>query len=188
MAGRHCWLGHSVPEPAVPWAMIAMLGIFALSLVDFITLPIPAFAQRLTGQARPAGHQSPSLRSDFMAGMLATILATPCSAPFVGTAVAAALSGSVAGMFGIFLAMGFGLAAPWLVVAAFPSLVGFLPRPGGLDGLAEADHGALLLGTMIVAWHGAGRTLSPRNLPPGDDAARTGSNWSTLCRNGPPCG
>ena len=173
MAGGTVGWGIQFQNPLFLAAMIAMLGIFALSLVDFITLPIPAFAQRLTGQGGAAGHQSPSLRSDFMAGMLATILATPCSAPFVGTAVAAALSGSVAGMFGIFLAMGFGLAAPWLVVAAFPSLVGFLPRPGGWMVWLKRIMAALLLGTMI--W--LGTVLAVVLAPPQSAATGSAGDW-----------
>ena len=173
MAGGTVGWGIQFQNPLFLGVMIAMLGIFALSLVDFITLPIPAFAQRLTGQAGAAGSQSLSLRGDFMAGMLATILATPCSAPFVGTAVAAALSGSVAGMFGIFLAMGFGLAAPWLLVAGFPSLVGFLPRPGGWMVWMKRIMAALLLGTMI--W--LGTVLAAVLSPPQSDEATSAGDW-----------
>jgi suppressor for copper-sensitivity B len=88
-----------------------------------------------------------------MAGMLATILATPCSAPFVGTAVAVALSGGMLDLFGIFIALGLGLAAPWIVVAAQPSLVGFLPRPGPWMPWLKRGLALLLLGTMI--WLGS---------------------------------
>jgi suppressor for copper-sensitivity B len=63
-------------------------------------------------------------------GALATILATPCSAPFVGTAIAFAFTATSFAMLIIFLAMGLGLAAPWLCVAMFPQLAGYLPRPG----------------------------------------------------------
>lgn len=96
-----------------------------------------------------------------MAGMLATILATPCSAPFVGTAVAAALSGGIGALFGIFLAMGLGLALPWLLVAARPSLVGFLPRPGRWMIWLKNLMAALLAATMI--WLGTilATVLSP---------------------------
>ena len=81
--------------------------------------------------------------------MLATILATPCSAPFVGTAVAVALSGSLADLFGIFVALGIGLAAPWLLVAARPSLVAFLPRPGRWMPWLKRGLALLLAGTML---------------------------------------
>ena len=85
--------------------------------------------------------------------MLATILATPCSAPFVGTAVAAALSGGMVDLFGIFLAMGAGLAAPWMLVAANPSLVAMLPRPGPWMAWMKRVLALLLVGTMV--WLGS---------------------------------
>jgi len=62
--------------------------------------------------------------------MLATLLATPCTAPFVGTAVGFALSQGTGNIFMIFTAMGIGLSLPYLLVAAFPQIASILPRPG----------------------------------------------------------
>ncbi|MEK9961391.1 MAG: copper-binding protein, partial [Rhodobiaceae bacterium] len=121
LAGGTIGWGIQFQNPVFLLVMILVLGIFALSLLDLVIIPIPRAAQRLAGVGQGGGH---SYRGDFMAGMLATVLATPCSAPFVGTAVAVALSGSMLDLFGIFLALGLGLAAPWMVVAAQPSLVG----------------------------------------------------------------
>ena len=131
--------------------MIAMLGLFAVSLLDRLVIPVPRFAQALAGMA--GDPQAVSYRGDFLAGMLATILATPCSAPFVGTAVAAALSGGMVDLFGIFLAMGVGLSAPWMLVAANPSLVSMLPRPGPWMVWMKRVLALLLVGTMI--WLGS---------------------------------
>lgn len=150
LAGGTVGWGVQFQNPVFLVVMMAMLGIFALSLVDFVVIPVPGFAQRLTtgtaGDARP-------YRGDFMAGMLATVLATPCSAPFVGTAVAVALSGGMLDLFGIFVALGLGLAAPWIAVALQPSLVGFLPRPGPWMPWLKRGLALLLLGTMI--WLGS---------------------------------
>ncbi|MGC6454493.1 MAG: protein-disulfide reductase DsbD family protein [Candidatus Puniceispirillaceae bacterium] len=159
LAGGTVGWGIQFQNPLFLAVMIAMLGIFALSFLDRVTIPVPRFAQTLAGAAR--GRNGNSYRSDFLAGMLATILATPCSAPFVGTAVAAALSGGMAELFGIFLALGVGLAAPWLLVAAQPSLVGFLPRPGPWMVWMKRGLALLLVGTMI--WLGSllAQVLSP---------------------------
>ena len=127
-AGGQIGWGIQFQNPVFLGIMIGLLGIFALSLVDFITIPVPRFAAVLARPSGPTGGTG--LFGDFLAGMLATILATPCSAPFVGTAVTVALTGSTASLFGIFLAMGFGLAAPWIGVAIFPASIGVLPRPG----------------------------------------------------------
>ena len=135
--------------------MIAMLGVFALSLIDRVIIPVPRFVQALAGTTAgtDAASGGQSYRGDFLAGMLATILATPCSAPFVGTAVAAALSGGMVDLFGIFLAMGAGLAAPWMLVAANPSLVAMLPRPGPWMAWMKRGLALLLVGTMV--WLGS---------------------------------
>lgn len=66
----------------------------------------------------------------FFTGLLAVIVATPCVAPFLGTAIAAALTTSLSGTLILFLAMGFGLALPYVLLSLYPSLVRFFPRPG----------------------------------------------------------
>jgi len=79
--------------------------------------------------------------------MLATVLATPCTAPFVGTAVGFALAGGTAEILSIFAAMGIGLALPYLLVAAAPALAHKLPRPGKWMLHVKAVLGVALIGT-----------------------------------------
>lgn len=105
--------------------MVLMVG-FALMMTDKLIVPIPDFARRWSGRLKTGNGGWHDLAS----GALATILATPCSAPFVGTAIAFAFTAPSFAMMVIFLAMGTGLAAPWLLVSLFPQLAGFLPRPG----------------------------------------------------------
>ena len=66
----------------------------------------------------------------FFTGVLAVVVATPCTAPFMGVAIAGALTSSAAATLLIFLALGIGLAAPYAVLAAAPGLARALPRPG----------------------------------------------------------
>lgn len=66
----------------------------------------------------------------FWSGVLATVVATPCSAPFLGGAIAPALSLPTWGMFIVFTCMGLGMAFPYVILGAFPSLVKYLPKPG----------------------------------------------------------
>ena len=150
LAGGTVGWGIQFQNPVFLVVMMVMLGVFALSLVDLVMIPVPRFVQGLAG-GRQGGSRA--YRGDFMAGMLATVLATPCSAPFVGTAVAVALSGSMLELFGIFIALGLGLATPWIAVAAQPSLVGVLPRPGPWMPWLKRGLALLLLGTMI--WLGS---------------------------------
>ena len=69
-------------------------------------------------------------RGSFFTGLLAVITATPCTAPFMGGAIAAALAAPPAAALGIFLLLGLGLAAPFLLFAIAPALARALPRPG----------------------------------------------------------
>ena len=68
--------------------------------------------------------------SAFFAGVLAVVVATPCSAPLMGSALGYTLSQSAIEMFAVFLAMGMGLALPYILLAVWPALLARLPRPG----------------------------------------------------------
>lgn len=110
-----------------PWFLIAMTAVvtlFACNLWGFFEVPLPG------ALARGGTGADDSLAGHFMTGVFATLLATPCSAPFLGTAVGFALSGSAADILLVFAALGLGLALPYLVVAAVPGLATRLPRPG----------------------------------------------------------
>lgn len=111
-----------------PWFigfMVAVTALFAANLIGLFEIHLPSFlSTRLAaaGDNSTAGH--------FVQGMFATLLATPCSAPFLGTAVAFALSTNSFNLFAIFTALGVGLALPYLLIAARPSLLKWLPKPG----------------------------------------------------------
>ena len=105
------------------------IALFGLVMLDVINLPVPQFIQNL-GQGMGKDGEGQNFAGDFLSGALATLLATPCSAPFVGTAIAFALTATPLEMMVIFLAMGIGLAMPWLVIAAIPRLAVLLPKPG----------------------------------------------------------
>jgi len=131
-------------------AFIAIiLIIFIASLLDWVYLPIPKFAAKLSA---PAAYNT-GYRYDFLSGMLATILATPCSAPFVGTAAAFALSGSNLILISVLLVMGLGLASPFIIFAAVPSLTSFLPNPGRWMLRIKQISAFLLCATLIwILW------------------------------------
>ena len=159
-AGQRVGWGLQFQQPAFLGLMIVVLTVFAISLWDGVHLPMPAWAHRLAGSR---GHHS--LAAHFLSGLLATILATPCSAPFVGTAIGFALTGPATQTFAIFGAMGLGMSAPFLAVALRPDLATTLPKPGrwmvvmkrGL-GLALAAT-ALWLGVVlagVLGWDSAG--------------------------------
>ena len=130
--------------------IIAMTG-FSLMLLDVITPRQITF-----GKLR--SHSG--LFSDFASGFMAAILATPCSAPLVGTAVSFALAAPLINMIIIMISMGFGLALPWLILALFPSLVIKLPKPGRWLSYVKPIMAIALLGTVLwlsyLLWGNAG--------------------------------
>ncbi len=77
------------------------------------------------GLAAQGGHAG-----SFFTGLLAVLVATPCTAPFMGAAIAAALAAPPAVTLAVFLAMGLGLAAPYAALAVLPGMARLLPRPG----------------------------------------------------------
>ena len=86
---------------------------------------------------------------DYFNGFFATLMATPCSAPFVGTAITAAFTQSYLIGISIFLFMGIGMSLPYLFIAAFPQLIKFIPKPGKWMVYIKYFLGLLLLATII---------------------------------------
>jgi suppressor for copper-sensitivity B len=85
----------------------------------------------------------------FLLGAFATLLAASCSAPFVGTALGFALARGPLDIVLVFAALGLGMAAPFLAVAAAPGLVAWLPRPGPWMTWLRRVLGVALLGTAV---------------------------------------
>lgn len=84
----------------------------------------------LMGFGSSLQSQGNTLSGSFMTGILAVVVAAPCTVPFMGAAVGYALTQSSALTFLIFIALGFGLALPWLVISAVPGMTAFIPRGG----------------------------------------------------------
>ncbi len=130
-----------------PWflaAMALLLVLFALSLFDRLELNLPGFLNSIG--STESKHQ---IFNAFLSGAFATLLATPCSAPLVGTALGFALSAGPVEILSIFTALGVGFAAPYLVVALFPGLARLLPKPGKWMITLRRVLGALLMATAL---------------------------------------
>ncbi|MCX8135313.1 MAG: protein-disulfide reductase DsbD family protein [Roseococcus sp.] len=115
-AGAAAGWGFQFTSPAFVAGMAWLMLAVGLNLSGVYALRGPALA---------GGHLG-----SFGAGLLAVLVATPCTAPFMATAIGAALTLPWAAVLGVFAAMGVGLALPSLLVAAFPGLARRLPRPG----------------------------------------------------------
>jgi suppressor for copper-sensitivity B len=90
-----------------------------------------------------------SLLGSFLEGCLVTVLATPCTAPFLGTALAFAFSQGIPEILTIFSFMGLGLAFPFLLIAFFPKVATMLPKPGAWMVKVKHFFGFLIIITAI---------------------------------------
>lgn len=126
--GQTIGWGIQFQEPVFVAAMAVIVTLFAANLWGFFEIVLPGAVSNFAGQAE--GRAGQGFAGDFAAGVFATLLATPCSAPFIGTAVGFALSGGPALILAVFAALGVGLALPYLVIAGRPSLARYLPKPG----------------------------------------------------------
>ena len=146
-AGLSIGWGVQFQEPVFLAALAALVTLFACNLMGWFEIQLPWW---LAGRLQGGGS---SLAGSFFSGAFATLLATPCSAPFLGTAVGFALGGGPADILIIFACLGIGLALPYLVVAAVPSLARFLPRPGRWMLTLRRILGLLLAGTALwLVW------------------------------------
>ncbi len=147
-AGLAIGWGIQFQQPLFLTAMVLLLTLFACNLWGWFEIPLPAWLGRLGPRDKAAGQQT-SLAGSFVTGALATLLATPCSAPFLGTAVGFALAHGLREILAIFGAIGFGLALPYLLVAALPGLATRLPRPGRWMVVLRAALGLALAATSV---------------------------------------
>lgn len=154
-AGALVGWGIQFQAPLFLVAMAAILVLFAANLFGLFEIPLPGFAKQA---ARAGGGQS--LGGAFATGAFATLLATPCSAPFLGTAIGFALSRGPGEILAVFAMLGLGLAVPYLLVAAWPAIATSLPRPGAWMVVMRRVLGGVLLLTagwlLSVLWVVAG--------------------------------
>lgn len=117
-AGQAAFWGFQFHTPAFVMVMAWILLAVGLNFAGLLHVSTPGIVQRL-----PA-------RNSFLTGLLAVLVAAPCTAPFMGAAIAAALALPVLPALGLFSALGLGMALPILLLGFIPRLTAALPRPG----------------------------------------------------------
>lgn len=130
-AGASIGWGIQFQQPVFLAIMVVVVTLFACNLFGLFEITLPSRLNDLMtpGVGSGQGHHH-SLGGHFLTGVFATLLATPCSAPFLGTAVGFAFARGTVEIFMVFAALGIGLSLPYLLVAAFPGMATRLPRPG----------------------------------------------------------
>ncbi len=117
--------GIQFQQPLFLIALLMVLIMFAANMWGFFEIGLPGWMSSLGARSHSKG-----IGGHFATGAFATLLATPCSAPFLGTAVGFALSQGPTEIIAVFSALGVGLALPYLLIALFPGVATRLPRPG----------------------------------------------------------
>jgi len=140
-AGEQIGWGFQFQYPGFVALMAALIFALGLSLFGVYHIALPGSS---TGF-----RQGESLPSSFLNGVLATVLATPCTAPFLGTALGFAFATSVLLMVAVFFSIGLGMALPYIVLALRPGWMRFLPRPGLWMERFKQGMGFLLMGTVL---------------------------------------
>ena len=146
-AGQQLGWGFQLQSPAIIVALAILFFVLALNLSGVFEV----------GQFLPSGVSSWAARNtyanDALSGMLAVVVASPCSAPFMGAALGYALAESHASTLAIFAALGVGMALPYLLLAYFPAWRQRLPRPGPWMVRLKQLLAFPLYGTVIwLAW------------------------------------
>jgi suppressor for copper-sensitivity B len=126
--------------------MVGIVFVMALSFLGVWEIPIPGFVG--SGKASEFATRE-GVAGAFSKGVLATILATPCSGPALGPVFGFTLNQPPSITYLLFACIAFGMSAPYLLIGAFPTLIRFLPRPGAWMDTFKNLMGFVLLGTIV---------------------------------------
>lgn len=145
--GEQIGWGFQLQSPAFVAFLAALFLLVALNLFGVFEV-----GQSLTGAAN-AAHRASGLWASFWTGALATLVATPCTAPFMGSALGFALAQPPASTLLVFTALGLGMAAPYVALTGSPALMRLLPRPGRWMETLKQAMAFPMLGTVVfLAW------------------------------------
>jgi thiol:disulfide interchange protein/DsbC/DsbD-like thiol-disulfide interchange protein len=144
-AGHQITWALQFTNPYFVLAMSAVVLVFALNLLGVFEITLPQMVNReLLGLTASEGGAA-----SFFQGVFATILATPCTAPFLGTALGFAFTQTAPVIFCMFVAVAAGMSAPYIILCAQPGWLRLLPKPGPWMVRVKQLMGFLLLATLI---------------------------------------
>lgn len=139
--------GFQLQSPTFVFGLAAFFLIFALNMAGVFEIGASAVGVGAGLQAKQG------LSGSFFSGLLAVVVATPCSAPFLGPALGFAVTLPAAQALLMFSFIGLGLASPFLLLSFMPRLVSALPRPGAWMESFKQAMAFPLFGTVVfLAW------------------------------------
>ena len=154
--GEQIGWGFQFQSPFFVVFMSVVVLIFAMNLFGTLEISGPALSGGAAAGQGPMGA--------FVHGMLATVLATPCTAPFLGTAIGFAFTQSLPILFLAFTAAAVGLAVPYVLLSWQPAWLRWLPRPGAWMIRFKQAMGFVLLGTLVWLLSVLGAQLGPEGI------------------------
>jgi len=140
-AGQFAGWGFQFQSPVFVIFVAVILFVLALNLFGVFEFSLPSIGGL---PADKSGYQA-----SFISGVITTIVASPCTAPFMGTALTVAISQPGIVGFGIFTFLGLGLALPFVLLSTFPFLLSFVPKPGPWMVHLKQVLGAILIACVI---------------------------------------
>jgi thiol:disulfide interchange protein DsbD len=150
--GGHAGWGFQLQSPVFIALLASLIFLLALSLAGQFEIGLSLTSAGSSLVDRP-GVGKQGYAGSFFTGVLATVVATPCTAPLMGAAVGFALTQSAGVIFAVFTALALGLAAPYLLLSWQPVWVRVLPRPGAWMELLKQFTAVPLFATAIwLAW------------------------------------
>jgi thiol:disulfide interchange protein DsbD len=159
-AGGHLGWGFQMQSPGFVLMLIFVFFLLALNLFGVFEL-----GTSLVGlDAKAAGHTD-GLAGSFLNGALATLAATPCTAPFMGSALGFAAEQPPSISLLVFTALALGMAAPYLLLTIFPGALRFVPKPGAWMEAVKQFMGFLLLATVIFLVYVFGALVGGEQVP-----------------------
>ena len=125
-AGAALGWGFQLQNPAVVAGLILLFGAITANLAGLYEFTLGTGVANMSfAKAKKDG-----VPQSFLTGVLAVIIASPCTAPFMGAALGYALTETVPVAVAVFLALGLGMSLPWLLLCIFPAWAAWLPKPG----------------------------------------------------------
>jgi thiol:disulfide interchange protein len=145
--------GEQFQKPVILIAIICAIVIFGLGMFDIFMITIPSGISNINSY----GHHN--FWDDILKGIMTTVLATPCSGPFLGATLAWTLTQKPLIIYTVFIALGLGMASPYILLSVWTGLLKRIPKPGKWTDDLKRIMGFLLLGFALYL------TLSlPQNM------------------------
>lgn len=139
--------GFQLQDPRFVYGLAVFFLIFSLNMAGVFEIGASAVGVGADLQAQEG------VKGSFFSGLLATVVATPCSAPFLGTALGYTVTLPAFQAMIMFSTIGLGLASPFLVLSVFPKMLAALPRPGAWMESFKQGMSFLLFGTVLfLVW------------------------------------